>query len=147
MGVVPTCIPVVVPANEGAQEMRQRQNTQHSVPDSSTWAAVLAKSRHRESDHAHDEHMRAPHIDGAALWALFDEAVTTANAALEREGLPERITVDGDDLERTYALLDSSGRSREFKVTVAVGSEDSAFSCSAVLSFSHTRAYIHLVPH
>jgi hypothetical protein len=126
--------------------MRQNHKSSVAESDSKTWAAVLAKCRHLESDHARTESAQVPHSDAVALWVLFDEAVAAANAALEREGLPERITVEGDDLERSYSLADNSGHPREIKVTFAPGSEDNDLSGGALLSFSNTRGCIRLVP-
>jgi hypothetical protein len=98
-----------------------------------------------ESDRLPGASMHSSHTDAAALWVLFDEAVTTANAALEREGLPERITVEGSGTERRYTLAGTAGRAREIKVTFAAGPEDEAFAGSAFIGFSYTRACIRLV--
>jgi hypothetical protein len=126
--------------------MRQSQKQLVAGSSSQSWAAVLAKCRHMESDHMHSEECLTARDEAIALWVLFDEAVVAANAALEREGLVDRISVEGDELERVYSLVDASGRPREIKVAFAKGSEDNELSSAALLTFSTTRGRIRLVP-
>lgn len=83
----------------------------------------------------------------AALWELFDDAQTQANAALAQTGVPARIDVERTQNERRYGLTEPDGAQRTLSIflTLAVINQQPCGWASICTSMS--RAEIQLVPH
>jgi hypothetical protein len=88
----------------------------------------------------------------SALWALIDDAVEHANAALEQAGLAERIDTRRTNWERgtngEYALsmAGPGGEQRHITVFVSLRGAAGRASGGAQVTTSQTRAIIYLVP-
>lgn len=110
------------------------------------WATRLAQCRNTsigEPEAAHPDELLE---DIHALWALFDDALTTANAALELAGLAEHVTLDGAGLERRYSLVDADGEERTISLSVALRGAPGHVNGGAFIGLSHTRSPIYVVP-
>jgi hypothetical protein len=82
----------------------------------------------------------------AALWTLWDEAVTQATAALVQAGLPERILTMRTDREYRLGLEGAEGDARYIRTFVGLRAVNGHASGGAQIGTSATRATIYLVP-
>ena len=80
------------------------------------------------------------------LWALFDEATTEANTALEQAGLPERIRVRRRPNERFYYLDASGPLPRHIQIAINIRVADGQIHGGALLVARQTRSCVFLVP-
>jgi hypothetical protein len=113
------------------------------------WAARLAQRRRHARDAVPAGEVRADAwIPGAitALWALIDEAVEQANAALEDAGLAERIGTRRTSREYWLSMAGPGGEQRHIAVFVSLQAVEGRASGGAQVMTSETRATICLVP-
>jgi hypothetical protein len=123
--------------------------TTQSHERSAAWAERLAQRRRHAQDAvpAGEAHAEA-WIPGAitALWALLDEAVEQANAALEDAGLAERIVTRRTSREYWLSMAGPGGEPREMALFVSLRAVEGRASGGAQITTSQTRATIYLVP-
>jgi hypothetical protein len=113
------------------------------------WAERLAQRRRHAQEAVPTREMRAEEwIPGAitALWALLDEAVEQANAALEDAGLAERIGTRRTSWEYWLSMAGPGGEPREMALFVSLRAVEGRASGGAQITTSQTRATIYLVP-
>jgi hypothetical protein len=113
------------------------------------WAERLAQRRRHAQDAEPAGEARAEQwIPGAitALWALLDEAVEQANAALEDAGLAERIGTRRTSREYWLSMAGPGGEPREMALFVSLQAVEGRASGGAHITTSQTRAAIYLVP-
>jgi hypothetical protein len=113
------------------------------------WAERLAQRRRHAQDAVPAGEARAEEwIPGAitVLWALIDEAVEQANAALEDAGLAERIGTRRTSREYWLSMAGPSGEPREIALFVSLRAVEGRASGGAHITTSQTRATIYLVP-
>jgi hypothetical protein len=80
------------------------------------------------------------------FWALFDDATTEANNALEHAGLQARIGVQRQPNERTYYLDSAGSTPRHIKIAINLRVADGQIHGGALLALSQTGAHVFLVP-
>src|SRR5947209_688080 len=111
-----------------------------------TWAERLARRRNAG---LHSEHAVHPEtlLDAiAGLWTLFDSATVQANVAFEQYGLPDRVVVEGTNVERRYCLADPEGPERAVTVSLAMPVPDGFTYGGAFVGISRTRSTMYLTP-
>lgn len=82
----------------------------------------------------------------AALWALWDEAVAQATAALLQAGLPQRLTTVRTEDEYRVEMEDATGDARAIRIFVGLRAVNGHASGGAEISMTTTRATLYLVP-
>ena len=113
------------------------------------WAERLAQRRRYAQEAVPAGETRAEEwIPGAiaALWALLDEAVEQANAALEDAGLAERIGTRRTSREYWLSMAGPGGEPREMALFVSLQAVQGRASGGAHITTCQTRAAIYLVP-
>ena len=113
------------------------------------WADRLAQRRRHAQNAVPAREVRAEEwIPGAitALWALIDEAVEQANAALEDAGLAERMGTRRTSREYWLSMAGPGGEPREMALFVSLRAVVGRASGGAQITTSQTRATIYLVP-
>jgi hypothetical protein len=113
------------------------------------WADRLAqRRRHTHEAGPAGEAGAEAWIPGAitALWALLDEAVEQANAALEDAGLAERIGTRRTSRESWLSMAGPGGEPRQVAIFVSLRAVEGRASGGAQITTSQTRATIYLVP-
>jgi hypothetical protein len=126
-------------------ETRTPEVPERMVP----WAERLAQRRRHAQEAEPAREARAEEwIPGAitALWALLDEAVEQANAALEDAGLAERIGTRRTSREYWLCMAGPGGEPREIALFVSLQAVEGRASGGAQITTSQTRAAIYLVP-
>jgi hypothetical protein len=114
-----------------------------------SWAERLAQHRLHTREDAPAGAVRADEwVPGAitALWALIDDAVEQANAALEHAGLAERIGARRTSQECWLAMTGPGGEPRHIAVFMSLRPAEGRASGGAHVTTSQTRATIYLVP-
>jgi hypothetical protein len=123
--------------------------TPHGHGRTVPWAERLAqRRRHTQEAEPAGEARAEEWIPGAitALWALIDEAVEQANAALEDAGLAERIGTRRTSRECWLSMAGPGGAPREMTLFVSLQAVERRASGGAQITTSQTRATIYLVP-
>jgi hypothetical protein len=113
------------------------------------WAERLAQRRqHAQEAVPAGEASAEEWIPGAitALWALIDEAVEQANAALDDAGLAERIGTRRTSREYWLSMVGPGGEPREMALFVSLQAVEGRASGGAQITTSQTCATIYLVP-
>ena len=113
------------------------------------WAERLAQHRLHAREAAPAGAVRADEwVPGAitALWALIDDAVGQANAALEHAGLAERIGARRTSQECWLDMTGPGGEQRHIAVFMSLRPVRDRASGGAHVTTSQTRATIYLVP-
>jgi hypothetical protein len=124
----------------------EQSRTRRSGGAGDTWADRLARCRLPEGV-AHQTPVGKPLLDAlAVMWELFDQACRQANEAMDRVGVPERITVWRADNERRYCMAGPDGGSRTISVFVNVPVVQEHISGGVEISNSQSRQPISLVP-
>jgi hypothetical protein len=113
------------------------------------WAERLAqRRRHAQEAMPAGEARAEDWIPDAitALWALIDEAVEQANAALEDAGLAERLATRRTSREYWLGMTGPGGEPRHIAVFVGLRAVEDHVSGGAQITTSASRATIYLVP-
>jgi hypothetical protein len=113
------------------------------------WAERLVQRRRHVQEAVPAREVRAEEwIPGAitVLWALLDEAIEQANAALEDAGLAERIGTRRTSREYWLSMAGPGGEPREMALFVSLQAVQGRASGGAQITTSQTRATIYLVP-
>jgi hypothetical protein len=113
------------------------------------WAERLAQHRLHGREAAPAGEARADEwIPGAitALWALLDDAVEQANAALKHAGLAERIGTRRTSQEYRLGMTGSGGMPCHIAVFMSLRAVAGRASGGAQITTSATRTTINLVP-
>lgn len=82
----------------------------------------------------------------AVLWALFDDACTEANQALEAAGVPIRISMQHGCGERRYAAPAAEGVERSLSILVTLPVINGEVQGGASIGSSQSRLSVDLVP-
>src|SRR5690348_8593421 len=131
--------------------MNATQDVNQSAPagePAQTWADRLAQRRCNHPLTPQNPVLGAAWAPGAieVLWAIIDMAVAEGNAALERSGLDECISVRQTPHERLLSMEGFDGRLRQIAVFANLRVLDGRVSGGAAINTSESRAAIHLVP-
>lgn len=113
------------------------------------WAERFAQRRRQTRERAPADGMPPEDwIPGAmaALWTLFDEAVTQATHALEQAGLTDRILTRRTSREYWLSMAGPDGARRSISIFVSLRAVQGHASGGAQITTSETRAAMHLVP-
>ena len=113
------------------------------------WAERFAQRRRQTRERGQEDSLRLEDwIPGAmaALWTLFDEAVTQATHALEQAGLTDRILTRRTSREYWLSMAGPDGARRSISIFVSLRSVNGSASGGAQITTSETRAAIHLIP-
>lgn len=113
------------------------------------WAERFAQRRRQTPEQGQEDDLRPDTwIPGAmaALWALFDEAVTQATQALEQAGVTDRILTRRTSREYWLSMPGPDGARRSIAIFISLRPVNSHVSGGAQITTSETRAAMHLVP-